>query len=48
MKYKLNEKKCADIATNLYTQIIKTSSEKALQKNIVATFIKTYESTLEK
>lgn len=48
IKYKLNEKKCADITTNLYTEIIKTSSEKVLQKNMVATFIKTYESTLEK
>ncbi|MDP1574335.1 MAG: helix-turn-helix transcriptional regulator [Coxiellaceae bacterium] len=46
LKYKLDEKKCADIATNLYTQIIKTSNEKSLQKNMVSTFIKTYEATL--
>lgn len=47
IKYKLNEKKCASIATNLYTQIIKTTNEKSLQKNMVATFIKTYGATLE-
>src|SRR3990167_782285 len=47
IKYKLNEKKCASIATNLYAQIIKTTHEKSLQKNMVSTFIKTYKSTLE-
>lgn len=47
-KYKISEKKCADITTNLYTQIIKTTSEQVLQKNMVSTFIKTYEATLQK
>ncbi|PIZ05173.1 MAG: hypothetical protein COY58_00535 [Gammaproteobacteria bacterium CG_4_10_14_0_8_um_filter_38_16] len=47
IKYKLGEKKCADITVNLYTQIIKISSEKMLQKNMVSTFIKTYEATLK-
>lgn len=47
IKYELSEKKCADITANLYTQIIKTTGEKTLQKNMVSTFIKTYESTLE-
>lgn len=48
LKYTLNEKKCADITTNLYTQIIKTTDEKSLQKNMVSTFIKTYEATLQR
>jgi transcriptional regulator with XRE-family HTH domain len=47
VKYQLSEKKCAYIATNLYTQIIKTTREKSLQKNMVSTFIKTYEAALE-
>ena len=47
VKYQLSEKKCAYITTNLYTQIIKTTSEKGLQKNMVSTFIKTYEVALK-
>lgn len=47
IKYRLNEKKCAYIVTNLYTQIIKMTHEKSLQKNMVSAFIKTYEVTLE-
>lgn len=47
LKYKLTEKKCASIATNLYTQVMKTTHEKSLQKNMVSAFIKTYEITLK-
>lgn len=44
-KYHLSEKKCANISANLYAQIIKTTPETTLQKNMVSAFIKTYEAS---
>jgi len=47
INYQFSEKKCANIAASLYTQITKTTQEKALQKNRVLAFIKTYEAALK-